>query len=79
MSTCISPHPVSAAELIFNRPARRAAAHRRASSAHDAPSQPVGAAEPIRPDGSSTGAGAPILRRWSIAELIARGSWRTAL
>ena len=64
MSTRIINTPFHSGDLLSERAARRVTAHRR----------PVVAPEAVAPSGGRPGTGPKILRRWSVAELIARAA-----
>lgn len=80
MNTHTRHAPFSAGDLISERAARRATAHRRTAVGSETAPVPAHAPD-ITPPGSDQdpAGGARILRRWSVAELIARASAGTPL
>ena len=82
MSTHTFHAPFNPRDLISERAARRAAAHPRTIAAMRPAATPDGAAEAAdaaRQDNSSSAGNAQILRRWSVAELVAAATWRREL
>ncbi len=72
MSTCTIHPPFRVGDLISERAARRSVAHQRPAARNDSPTSLAGSADR---DTSSPVAKPQILRRWSIAELIAAATW----
>jgi len=71
MSTRTIHTPFHAGDLISERTARRARAHPRTVAAPDAAPAPAPATDAARRDTPSPAGDARILRRWSVAALIA--------
>lgn len=65
MSICTIHTPFRIGGRISGRPGRRSVAHPGSSAVN----------RPTGPEGSSPAAQSQILRRWSIAELIAAATW----
>jgi hypothetical protein len=71
--------PFNSRDLISERAARRAAAHPRTVVAKDAAAPPadpvVNTVGTVREVGSSSAGSPQILRRWSVAKLVAAATW----
>ena len=77
MSTRIVHTPSRGGDLISERVARRATAHRRPRVAPEpaaAPGAPASPAVAVAEPTATPAPAAKILRRWSVAELIARAA-----
>jgi hypothetical protein len=72
MSTCTIHIPFAVGDLISERATRRTVAHPRPAVIKHAPTSLAGAADR---DTSSPATNSQVLRRWSIAELIAAATW----
>ena len=72
MSTCTIHMPFPVGDLISERTVRRSAAHQSPAARNHAPTSLAG---PAARDTSAPAADSQVLRRWSIAELIAAATW----
>jgi hypothetical protein len=75
MSTHTFHAPFNPRDLISERAARRAAAHLRTAASQDAAATPANASDGTRRDSTNTAENPQILRRWSVAELVAAAAW----
>jgi hypothetical protein len=82
MSTRTNSSPFRVGDRISERAARRALAHFRATAVKGALTAAPDLAKATGNDHSVTGGSASdhlVLRRWSVAELIAGATWRRAV
>ena len=75
MNTHTFHAPFNPRDLISERAARRAAAHQRTVAAKAAVATPAEAADTARQDSSGSAGNPQILRRWSVAKLVAAATW----
>ena len=75
MSTHTVHVPFNPRDLISERAARRAAAHPRTPAATGGAATPTEAADTARQAKSDSAGNPQILRRWSVAKLVAAAKW----
>ena len=75
MSTHTFHTPFNPRDLISERSARRAAAHSRAAANKAVAATAAEGADTARTDATSTAGNPQILRRWSVAKLVAAATW----